>query len=44
MYLFVGFLYGAVSLSDYTVWNGEMTGKVESTYKAQVIVKFNILF
>ena len=42
--VFVGFVYGAVSISDYTASNGEMIGKVESTYKAEVIAKFNVLF
>jgi hypothetical protein len=40
----VGFVYDAVSISDYTASNGEMAGKVESTYKAEVVAIFNVLF
>ena len=42
--VFVGFVYGAVSISDYTASNGEMIGKVESTYKVEVIATFHVLF
>jgi hypothetical protein len=42
--VFVGFVYGAVSISDYTASNGEMIGKVESTYNVEVIATFNVLF
>jgi hypothetical protein len=42
--VFVGFVYGAVSISDYNASNGEMAGKVESTDKAEVIAIFNVLF
>ena len=42
MIVFVGFVYGDVSISDRTVSNGETIGKVESTYKPQFIATFNL--